>query len=68
MRGSAVIFFPGLLNGELDQDALHCGLPPVGVKWVSQARTLHLSCVTAALRSGLVVMRVGELRALPPGR
>jgi prolyl 4-hydroxylase len=31
-RGSAVIFFPGFMNGELDLDALHAGLPPVGTK------------------------------------
>mmetsp|Transcript_673 Transcript_673/g.893 ORF Transcript_673/g.893 Transcript_673/m.893 type:complete len:188 (+) Transcript_673:505-1068(+) len=35
-KGRAVIFFPGFLNGELDEDALHAGLPPVGTKWVSQ--------------------------------
>jgi len=35
-KGMAVIFFPGLMNGELDHDALHAGLPPVGIKWVSQ--------------------------------
>ncbi|EOD39168.1 hypothetical protein EMIHUDRAFT_439880 [Emiliania huxleyi CCMP1516] len=35
-KGMAVIFFPGFLNGELDLDALHAGLPPVGTKWVSQ--------------------------------
>ena len=35
-RGTAVIFFPGFLNGLLDKDALHAGLPPLGTKWVSQ--------------------------------
>jgi len=35
-KGNAVIFFPGFMNGELDHDALHAGLPPVGIKWVSQ--------------------------------
>jgi len=35
-RGNAVIFFPGFMNGELDLEALHAGLPPVGTKWVSQ--------------------------------
>jgi len=35
-RGSALLFFPGFANGELDLDALHAGLPPVGTKWVSQ--------------------------------
>lgn len=35
-RGSAVIFFPGFMNGELDMDALHAGMPPLGTKWVSQ--------------------------------
>ena len=24
------------MNGELDPDALHAGMPPTGVKWVSQ--------------------------------
>ena len=35
-KGCAVIFFPGFMNGELDADVLHAGLPPVGVKYVSQ--------------------------------
>jgi len=35
-KGCAVIFFPGFMNGELDSDVLHAGLPPEGVKWVSQ--------------------------------
>jgi hypothetical protein len=35
-RGSAVIFFPGFLNGQLNLDVLHAGLPPIGTKWVSQ--------------------------------
>jgi len=35
-KGCAVVFFPGLMNGELDLDALHAGRPPVGTKWVSQ--------------------------------
>jgi len=35
-KGMAVVFFPGFMNGELDGDALHAALPPVGVKWVSQ--------------------------------
>mmetsp|Transcript_7296 Transcript_7296/g.16015 ORF Transcript_7296/g.16015 Transcript_7296/m.16015 type:complete len:340 (-) Transcript_7296:524-1543(-) len=35
-KGNAVIFFPGFINGELDHDALHAGMPPVGTKWVSQ--------------------------------
>ena len=46
--GAAVIFFPGFLNGELDQAALHAGLPPVGTKYVSQVpaaprRAAHLA-------------------------
>ena len=32
----ALIFFPGFMNGELDTDALHAGMPAVDVKWVSQ--------------------------------
>lgn len=36
VKGMAVVFFPGFMNGELDQDALHAGMPPVGIKWVSQ--------------------------------
>jgi prolyl 4-hydroxylase len=35
-RGMALIFFPGLMNGELNTDALHAGMPAVDVKWVSQ--------------------------------
>lgn len=35
-RGAAVIFFPGFMNGELDTDALHAGMPAVDTKWVSQ--------------------------------
>ena len=35
-KGHAVIFFPAFMNGELDPDALHAGMPPTGVKWVSQ--------------------------------
>ena len=35
-KGAAVIFFPGFMNGELDTDALHAGMPAVDVKWVSQ--------------------------------
>ena len=35
-RGNALIFFPGFLNGEIDPEALHAGMPPVGTKWVSQ--------------------------------
>ena len=35
-KGNAVIFFPGFMNGELDHDALHAGLPPIGTKWVCQ--------------------------------
>ena len=56
-KGCAVIFFPGYLNGELDPDALHCGLPPVGVKWVSQARTRTSIFSVPQHRSGSVVMR-----------
>ena len=35
-KGRALIFFPGFMNGELDTDALHAGMPAVDVKWVSQ--------------------------------
>ena len=35
-KGAAVIFFPGFMNGELDTDALHAGMPAVDTKWVSQ--------------------------------
>lgn len=35
-KGSALIFFPGFMNGELDTDALHAGMPAVDTKWVSQ--------------------------------
>lgn len=35
-KGGAVIFFPGFMNGELDTDALHAGMPAVDTKWVSQ--------------------------------
>lgn len=32
----ALIFFPGKMNGELDTDALHAGMPAIDTKWVSQ--------------------------------
>ena len=32
----ALIFFPGFMNGELDTNALHAGMPAIDVKWVSQ--------------------------------
>jgi len=35
-KGAAVIFFPGFMNGELDTDVLHAGMPAVDCKWVSQ--------------------------------
>jgi prolyl 4-hydroxylase len=35
-KGRALIFFPGFMNGELDTDALHAGMPAVDTKWVSQ--------------------------------
>jgi len=35
-KGCALIFFPGFMNGELDTDALHAGMPAVETKWVSQ--------------------------------
>jgi len=35
-KGGAVVFFPGFMNGELDTDALHAGMPAVDIKWVSQ--------------------------------
>merc|ERR1719446_357707 len=36
-KGTALIFFPGFLNGDIDQDALHAAMPPKGAtKWVSQ--------------------------------
>lgn len=35
-RGTALVFFPAFLNGEVDPDALHCGMPAVDTKWVSQ--------------------------------
>ena len=35
-KGKALIFFPGFMNGELDTDALHAGMPAVDTKWVSQ--------------------------------
>ena len=34
--GNALVFFPGFMNGELDTDALHAGMPAVDTKWVSQ--------------------------------
>lgn len=36
VKGKALIFFPGFMNGELDTDALHAGMPAVDCKWVSQ--------------------------------
>ena len=35
-KGKALVFFPGFMNGELDTDALHAGMPAVDTKWVSQ--------------------------------
>ena len=35
-KGNALIFFPGLMNGELDTEALYAGMPAVDTKWVSQ--------------------------------
>jgi len=35
-KGTALVFFPGFMNGELDTDALHSGMPAVDTKWVSQ--------------------------------
>ena len=35
-KGQALIFFPGFMNGELDTDALHAGMPAIETKWVSQ--------------------------------
>ena len=35
-KGTALIFFPAFLNGELDTDALHSGMPAEDTKWVSQ--------------------------------
>jgi len=35
-KGVAVIFFPGFMNGELDTDALHAGMPAHDIKFVSQ--------------------------------
>lgn len=35
-KGCALVFFPGFMNGELDTDALHAGMPAVDAKWVSQ--------------------------------
>ena len=35
-KGNALIFFPGFMNGELDTDALHAGMPAIDTKWVSQ--------------------------------
>jgi len=37
VKGTALIFFPAFLNGELDTDVLHAGMPAhKEVKWVSQ--------------------------------
>lgn len=35
-KGNALIFFPGKMDGELDTDALHAGMPAIDTKWVSQ--------------------------------
>jgi len=35
-KGQALLFFPGFMNGELDTEALHAGMPAVDTKWVSQ--------------------------------
>ena len=35
-KGTALIFFPGFMNGELDTEALHAGMPAIDTKWVSQ--------------------------------
>lgn len=36
VKGRALIFFPGFMDGELDTDALHAGMPAIDTKWVSQ--------------------------------
>ena len=36
LQGNALIFFPGFMNGELDTEVLHAGMPAVDTKWVSQ--------------------------------
>lgn len=36
VKGTALVFFPGFMNGELDTDALHAGMPAVDTKFVSQ--------------------------------
>jgi len=36
VKGNALIFFPGFMNGELDTEVLHAGMPAVDTKWVSQ--------------------------------
>ena len=45
-KGNALIFFPGLLNGELDEDLLHAAMPAVDTKWVAQVALLHLGHIT----------------------
>ncbi len=35
-KGAALVFFPGYLNGKIDESALHCAMPAVDTKWVSQ--------------------------------
>ena len=35
-KGNALIFFPGFMNGQLDTEALHAGMPAIDTKWVSQ--------------------------------
>jgi len=36
VKGNALIFFPGFMDGDLDTDALHAGMPAISTKWVSQ--------------------------------
>ena len=36
VKGNALVFFPCTLDGKLDTEALHSGMPVKSLKWVSQ--------------------------------
>jgi len=60
-RGSAVVFFPASLDGELDQRALHAAEDAVSEKWVSQI------WVRQADYNGLPSVRIPPIATEGPG-
>ena len=48
-RGSAVIFFPGMLDGTLDKQLWHEARPATATKWVSQLWVRQIGDPTRAV-------------------